>query len=190
MNRLAACGLVLAVFGCRSAEPVDNEADVDDPAGKADGVDGPVGTYVIQGDYAGESPRADLLVLKTDMTFHRVSVTVVDQGELFEEEVVTEEGSYKFTRSTTGPTRYIRFVDADGELIDRMAWTMSGDALTLRWVYTDDEFEMEKQNRAWCDAPDDCGVQHYPQPRCIGEWECGGSNGNECGYVCGGPTDL
>jgi hypothetical protein len=177
--------LALAAFGCNGAPDGtgdDAAPDTIDNADKADGVVRPVGTYLRDGATAGQFTK---VVIKTDKTFHRELMVYCVVAPC---PAVATEGTY--TWSMGGTTRYIRFLDENGDLIDRYAYTLSGDVLKLRstggttWV----KYTHADNDNAWCGVADDCGIQDLAQPRCPGQWNCGAEN--VCTYDCRMPCEA
>ncbi|HEY3356566.1 MAG TPA: hypothetical protein VGQ83_25165 [Polyangia bacterium] len=169
----------LGSFGCdgTAGNPEDNALDVIDNAEKADGVIRPVGTYRNEAPTAGGFTA---VVLKTDKTFRReVQVMCITTPC----NPIATEGRYGWSKS--GSTRYIRFLDENGDLIDRYAYTLSGDVLTLRVPNTTQKQKLTLSADAYCAVPADCELQDLAQPRCIGEWTCGAEN--TCAYECTTP---
>jgi hypothetical protein len=98
-----------------------DDADVDDPVadGKADGVARPSGVYSRTEATDGQLEE---LMLMPDHTYLRYAAA----GDW------RERGTYTFSKSTTSTKRYIRFLDSDGQLIDRAQYTMTGSVVRLR----------------------------------------------------------
>ena len=170
--------LALAAFGCSGTPDTADDANADtiDNAAKADGVVRPVGTYLKDGATAGQFTK---IVLKTDRTFHRELMVYCIVAPC---PTPATDGTYNFSKS--GTTRYIRFLDDNGDLIDRYAYTLSGDVLKLRVPNetTKVAYTHADNDNAWCDVADDCGLQELAQPRCPGQWTCGAEN--TCAYDC------
>jgi hypothetical protein len=125
--------LALAVsFAACAADPTD-DTETDDVAvdAKADSSAAkPSGHYVaLSGVHAGDLTD---LVLNADHTFTR-NVFVYCTTPQYPLDCGHQSGTYKFTKSTTSSTRYIRFLDADGDLMDRFAYVVKADSsLALR----------------------------------------------------------
>ena len=101
------------------ATSVDDGDDTPDAAdGKADGWSRPAGVYSRTEATDGQLTE---LMLMPDRTFLRYDAL----GDW------RVRGTYVFTRSTSSSKRYIRFVDADGTLIDRYVYTMNGSVVRL-----------------------------------------------------------
>ncbi|MCU0620044.1 MAG: hypothetical protein MUC69_00920 [Gemmatimonadales bacterium] len=186
MNRavlMFAC-LGLGLGACEGAGyPDDATADSADMEGKADGVERPVGTFA-----AGMAPVGQfrLVVLTTDKRFHRERAASCTGGPCSPD---VEEGTYTWSKS--GSTRYVRFVDPDGVLMDRYAYTLSdgGRTLKLRVPGTNDRQTLAREDSAaWCGQPEDCDLQELAQPRCPGQWSC--DEGSTCAYRCTSLCEL
>jgi hypothetical protein len=165
--------LALAAFGCNALSDHaadDAAADVIDSGGKADGADRPVGTYDLQGE--SNDAYLDMLVLKTDGTF------VWSRG------LTDTFGTYVFTRNNAGTT-YIRCTSTDGEQLERLAYTLEGNLLHLRWASSNVSFTME-QGLGWCGEPADCDLQGLTHARCPGAWSC---FSRVCDYQCAAPPE-
>jgi hypothetical protein len=168
--------LALALMGLGCGGGSDDAAvDVPDSAGKADGVTRPVGTYRNDGAANGQFA---FVVLKSDTFFHRAQVVTCVAAPC---NPAAQFGSYAFTKS--GNTQYIRFNDNDGNLVDRYAYRLDGDQLSLRAV---DAAGWQKltltADQAFCAEAADCEIQELPQPRCPGRWRC---LENTCEFGCG-----
>jgi hypothetical protein len=176
--------LALAAFGCNGSPETadDGNADTIDTATKADGVVRPVGTYLKDAASAGQFTK---VVLKTDRTFHRETMVYCIMAPC---PPVASEGTYNFSKS--GSTRYLRFLDENGDLIDRYAYTLSGDVLKLRVPGESARvaYEHADNDSAWCGVADDCGLQDLAQPRCPGQWTC--NEENTCAYDCRMPCEA
>jgi hypothetical protein len=178
---LVAMLAVLGAFGCdgTAVNPEDEAVDVLDNAEKADGVVRPLGTY--RNDAAAVGDFA-LVTLKADKTFYRETVVACFRAPC---DPIRETGTYSWSKS--GATRYVRFLDgATHELIDRYAYTLDGDALTLRVPHTNDRQHFTLTTEAWCDVAADCGVQGLGQGDCVGEWTC--ATAHQCAWECQSAT--
>jgi hypothetical protein len=113
------------VGGCGGGDnPDDAEPDQVEDVTKADVV-------YPQGEFDATAPKLGelaLVTLNADKTFER-RVQTVDCVPALHCNPNTD-GTYKFTHSST--TRYIRFYDQSGAFLDRYAWKLSGDKLSLR----------------------------------------------------------
>jgi hypothetical protein len=176
--------LALAAFGCNGGSDIGDDANADtiDTATKADGVDRPAGTFLNATAAAGQLTK---LVIKTDKTFHREMMVYCVVAPC---PTPATEGTYTWSKS--GSTRYIRFLDEDGNLIDRYAYKWDGDVLKLRasgannWV----KYTTAENSEAWCGVPEDCQLQNLPQPRCPGQWVC--TEESTCSYDCRMPCEA
>lgn len=184
MRRLAFAAAAILAIACDSGSSSDenepapgaeNEVEVSID-GKEDGVVRPLGTY--RGEAAGAGDLVTV-VLKSDKTFHRETLVTCITTPC---NPIGEDGTYKFTKG--GENRYIRFLDTDGQLIDRYAYELEDDTLSLRKDDSEDVLTLVRSAESWCGAPDDCKIQGAAQPRCIGEWQCVEAT---CGYQCGDP---
>jgi hypothetical protein len=179
---LASLALVLGI-GCDPANEVnadDSANDVLDNADKADGVVRPVGTYT-RTLLASEHGIVSL-TLKTDKTFHRVVKFYCPPGALCQVGPMMLDGTYGWSKS--GSTRYIRFLDDRGDLIDRYAYTLDGNTLSLRSSGSSTSFDLTRvSDEGWCSVDEDCQLQDLTaQLRCPGYFTCQDS---ACVYQCG-----
>ncbi|MBI5482216.1 MAG: hypothetical protein HY906_25395 [Deltaproteobacteria bacterium] len=176
--------LALAAVGCNGSPDIGDDANADtiDAATKADGVIRPVGTYLRDNATAGQFTK---VVLKTDRTFHRELMVYCIMAPC---PTPATEGTYNFSKS--GTTRYIRFLDENGDLIDRYAYKLDGDVLKLRASGSSSyvKYEHADNDAAWCGVADDCELQELPQPRCPGQWTCGAES--TCAYDCRMPCEV
>lgn len=161
--------------------------DADSTAGEADdsapAADSP---YL----YPAGTFRADLgaapftlLVLKSDRTFHAENQVLCVRAPC---PPLANDGTYRFTRRTSH--KYIRFTTTDGEELGRYEYyyRLGDDNIELRLIGETERQSMQYQSDAWCDVPDDCGLQMLARPRCIGDWTC---DSNVCAYACGEPME-
>jgi hypothetical protein len=111
------------------------------------------------------------------MTFHRETMVNCVMAPC---PTVAEDGIYGWSKYDT--TRYIRFKDANGDLIDRYAYKLDGDDLKLRASGSSTWIKYVAGDQPWCGVPDDCALQNLPVPRCIGQWICGAAN--VCQFDC------
>jgi hypothetical protein len=176
--------LALAAFGCNGSPDTgdDTAADTIDTATKADGVVRPVGTFLKDAASAGQFTK---IVLKTDRTFHRETMVYCVRAPC---PALESEGTYNYSKS--GSTRYIRFMDENGDLIDRYAYTLADDVLKLRvpGESTRVAYTRADDANAWCGVADDCELQELAQPKCPGQWTCGAEN--TCAYDCRLPCEV
>ena len=173
---LFAAMFALVAFGCDGAvsNPDDLAEDqLDD--GKADlGIERPVGTFRAVPPSAG---AFTVVAIKADRTFHLEQIVYCFRAPC---PPIATEGSYSY--SSSGSTRYIRFKDAEGNLIDRYAYKVAAGTLKLRLVGQDVWQTLEKSADAWCATPADCDVQGIIHPMCWGGFTCAA---NACAYRCG-----
>ena len=175
----------LVVFGCdgTAVNPDDQAQDQVEVDGKADGssaaVARPLGTYRVAHQYAG---RLTMVTFKSDKTFHYEMMVYCAGGGTCPP--VGHDGTYTFSKS--GTTRYIRFLDADGQLIDRYAYQLTGqlgDTLKLRLSGDSEWTTLPQSGDAYCAAAADCGLQGLIHPMCApGGWTC---EDNLCAFQCG-----
>jgi hypothetical protein len=177
MKKLATLLLALALCGLGCASQSDD--DIEETGSKADdGVVRPVGTY--RGELAVN--RLAVVVLKTDKT-HHYEINRNQCGMILP---VPADGIYTFSKS--GTKRFIRFKDADGNLLVRYEYKLSGDTLKLRAADSAWEtLERAATAETWCGAADDCTLQQLAQPRCPGQWLC---EANACAYDCRMPCEA
>ena len=86
----------------------------------------PVGTFDSRRPQLGEIRQ---VTLNGDRTFAR-TIQVIDCIPL--KGCGPETGTFRYTRSTKTGARYLRFYDADGDLMDRYQYTFDGQSLTLK----------------------------------------------------------
>jgi hypothetical protein len=165
----------LGAFGCGVADDTgdDRAQDVIDDAGKADAVSRPTGSFRSQEASAGQFT---LVVLNEDRTFHREMMVYCFAAPC---NPVAQSGTYTFSKS--GDTRYIRFLDADGNLVDRYAYTWAADTLKLRSSGGTAWQALRTGGDGWCAVPDDCEGQGLVHIECVGQWVC---ESNSCAYSC------
>lgn len=137
MNRIVAlCLIALSAAACATAPDASFEddlaLDVDDPAGKEDGVIRPIGTFNVA---QAESVREGLLelTLYSDKTFHLSSRAQARCGfgpspcPHFDSSIV---GTYRYTKS--GRNRYIRLASEQFLQYDRFRYTYQASDGALR----------------------------------------------------------
>jgi hypothetical protein len=117
MNRATSLLLISALASACAVSPVDDDDDVVELDGKADGAR-PAGVYSRKEATDGQIAE---LMLFPDRSFLRY---VAGDDFLF-------RGTFQFTRSTTTSKRYIRFLDSDGTLMDRYTYSMNGSVVRL-----------------------------------------------------------
>jgi hypothetical protein len=113
------------MMGCAGAPANDDTLaeQVEDPS-KAD-VIYPYGTWDGDEVQAGE---LDTVTLNDDKTYSCVTFLYCDNSHGLD--CGHESGSFKFTHA--GSTRYVKFYDETGTFVNRYAWKLSGDSLSLR----------------------------------------------------------
>jgi hypothetical protein len=114
MNRAL---LLISLLSACAISPDDND-DVVEVDGKADGIARPAGVYSRTEATEGQVTE---LMLFPDHTFLRY----------VEAEDFRIRGTFQFTKSTSSTKRYIRFLDQDGTLIDRYTYSMNGSVVRL-----------------------------------------------------------
>jgi hypothetical protein len=120
---------VVLMIGCTGpTEPMDSDEMPE--AEKADS-SMPYGIWVAESPRIGELAKLTIL---SDHSYTRIFQTVDCIG-------CDETGKVKFTASSKA--HYIRFYDTDGTFIDRMAWKMAKNVLTL----TDSDGNTYKMDR-------------------------------------------
>jgi hypothetical protein len=140
MTRSLALLPLFLLFAACATTPTDTDDVNDNSDGKADGVTRPAGVYERTNATDGQ---LDELMLLPDHTFIRYE----SAGDY------RERGKYQFTRSTTTPKRYIRFLDMDGTFYDRYTYTVNGSSLRLTrdaGAYT--MTSVATGEKAWVDA--------------------------------------
>lgn len=182
MNRMMIATLAVALAGCTAAPNDIN--DVEDAVdGKADGVGYPAGTYREDPPTVG---HVVLLTLNADHSFHAESSQFCAGGGTCPNAIL--DGSYKFTRSST--TRYIRLIDDGGQLIDRYAWTLTGNTLKVRESSSTETIELQKDTACHGVLPRICkqcddgtsACAHFDSSCNIVTCE---STGGQAGAICG-----
>lgn len=177
--------LALAGLGCGGATTADEAVELDDEAseievpagGKLDRARGvPIGTFRAAPGRAGQ---LTLLVLRSDRTFHREVLVTCVRAPC---PPVAQHGTYRLTRGVG--TRYLRFYDEGGRLLDRRAYLLLGEHLWLRRAGTWSWERLEASQPAWCAAPEDCGLQDLVHVACAGAWRC---EDGACAYRCDVP---
>jgi hypothetical protein len=170
----------------------DLQSDADDPGGKQDGMDKPVGTYELFLQKGDPQPGDfELMVLKTDGSFYRKVIdTYVKDPDcnigrcLGTATYREEEGNYKFTRS--GTSRFIRFYSREGNAMDRYAYKFDTEwsaQLNIRLVGTTRWYEtLKTDSLIWCKSAADCSLQGLVEPSCENGWTC--DNFNQCNTDC------
>jgi hypothetical protein len=136
MKTFAFLATAMLAVGCAdNMEPSDDVAD-DSVASKDDSAAAkPAGHYVLEGN---PTPmELTDLVLNADHTFTR-NIFVYCAAESITLNCGHEAGSYKFTKSTTSSTRYIRFIDDQGNLMDRYTYVVQADS-SLKLRRADDD---------------------------------------------------
>lgn len=204
MNRISILlALSLAASACTAnvgdQSTDDNRVDVDDPAGKEDGVVRPVGTFDVEGDPSYSLVQVTLF---TDKTFHAIErrnlrcpvgancnvggVRVVD-SEI--------EGSYRYTRS--GSSRYIR-LSSDGwrggltSHRYRYTYDARDQELTLKFIFADGGSEptqvFSRAANAYCTSHEQCQLQELGALECRfpTEWDCSAEHVCRPGPGCDG----
>lgn len=119
-----------------------------------------------------------MLVVRSNGTFVRTQVlgcegtSACDRSE--------EEGTFKYTKS--GTKRFLRFVDADGSLIDRWEYVVAANgSLKVRPAGASKWQAVPKSEVAFCTAEIECTQQGIPQPRCPHAWSF---ENNACTPTC------
>jgi hypothetical protein len=183
MTKPALLALVFALvaFGCDGvASNPDDLADDQLDDGKADAeVVRPIGTFRAVPPAAG---GLAVLVLKADRTFHYEQIVYCVRAPC---PPLATEGSYSYSKS--GSTRYLRFKDAQGNLVNRYAYTVAARTLKLRLVNAHDWQLLEPSAAAGCATAADSEGPGLIQPMCGGGFSC---VTNECAYRCGPPEPV
>jgi cardiolipin synthase A/B len=147
-SRLAVVCAALWLGGCQGPgeDLVDDRDDSFVPAGKYDGAIPPSGSYCASPSVTG---RLSLLLLTDTGAFHRELTTTCQDGSCAS---TGDDGT--FTLSSIGSINYVRFLRPDGSVIDRYAWKVSGQTLSLRKTYTSTWQTLTACAPAHCDARD------------------------------------
>jgi hypothetical protein len=130
MRNLMVAMMLVGAAGCEGGNPIDDEPDQIDDATKAD-------SSTPLGNFTGSVHIGQIrdLTLSSDKSYDYFIQTV----DCIPGPCRAQKGSYKFSHSST--TRYIRFLDGDGNLVERYAYKLSGTKLSLRrdhdtvWFY-------------------------------------------------------
>ena len=192
MSRIAALVLIaLSATGCASAPDASFEddlaVDVDDPAGKEDGVIRPIGTFAVE---QIDEVHEGLLefTLFSDKTFH-LSSRVRARCSLgtshcpsFDSSI---DGTYRYTKS--GRNRYIRLSAQSFLQYDRFRYTYhaSGGELSVTPIYegrAGNTYDLVRDEAGgYCGQNADCYLQelepvlcgYVPSPdQLASAWEC------------------
>ena len=177
---LLALALATASIGCTASvadEAVDDlGSDVDDPAGKEDGVVRPLGTFDIVEDGFG----IQQVTLFTDKSYHMVERLQVRCAKAPCNPITREtDGTYRYTKS--GRSRYIRFTEADTTSTERYRYTYSATNDSLRLTHIDSDgnaaprIDLELNRGGYCSTDARCTMQDLPAVRCFGathDWRC------------------
>jgi hypothetical protein len=178
-NTLLSAIVAVIACGCDGGafETVDMEQDHLEAAGSSDlAAKRPVGSFRSQGAAVGQF---SLLVLKSDMTFHRETVVACLRAPC---PAIALDGTYVY--SLSGATRYVRFTSPDGAFVDRYAYRLLDDTtLEVRRSGTGEWQTLKDEFTGWCAEVADCAPQDLRRPMCIeGQWTCQAS---VCAYACG-----
>lgn len=132
--------LALTVPACTAGVGADTmeEAETDDLGGKEDGVARPEGSYFSEA--AARPGNISELFLDVESKTYQMTWSSFGNGRSLHDEQGT--GAYRFTKS--GRNRYIRFLDADGQLLNRYQYKFSGATLQLKADWSDTWFGMEQ----------------------------------------------
>lgn len=167
----------LALASCASADPSE------ETVGEAD-EEIYVGYAPFAGTFRGEPRSAGdfaLLVLKTDGTYHAGKLVYCVTAPC---PPIGEDGHYRLFRRQLAT--YLALIDPSGHA-DYYQYARRGAWLGLRRPSGDWQ-SLEKSSPAWCDAPNDCALQHLPTGPCVGRWRCEEAT---CRFSCGfGPPRL
>ena len=171
-------GLLLAVIlsGCAA----DDDGLVFEDDSKADdGVRRPFGTW--RRELGSGDAGFNLLVLKTDRTFHYAQELVTCEPGKCTDEL---SGRYRF--ATSNGRRYVVLFNDDA-IWYSFEYRMGEDDGELQLAYAgsgfDDPFTLEL-GEGWCQAVTDCELQNIPQIECVGgHFVC--SAESTCEQACG-----
>ena len=131
MKTMLCFALLVSAVACAPAtdDPTMMSADEVEEvaAGKADRAAAlPIGTFDTTKPQLGEIRR---VTVKNDRSFARY-IQVIDCIPL--KGCGPETGTVHFTKNVKTGARFIRFYDADGDLMDRYQYTFDGTSLTMR----------------------------------------------------------
>lgn len=182
----------LSLSACMQTDAGD-AAEIIDDGKQDDATTKPLGTYadpfLALDDFpAGTTfPLMSMLVLRSDGSFLRTQVLACQGTNACDRS--EEVGTFKYTKS--GTKRFLRFADADGNLIDRWEYQLATNGnLKVRPAGTSKWQSVPKSEVAFCTAAVECTQQGIPQPRCPDAWSC---ESNACTPKCDGdvpPTNA
>lgn len=182
MNRIVATLLVaLSAAGCASAPDAsfddDLAVDVDDPAGKEDGVARPIGTFLVE-QVEGISEGITEFTLYSDKTFH-MKTHVRARCSLgtptcpsFDRDTV---GTYRYTKS--GRNRYVRLTSESFNQYDRFRYTFNAatGALALTPIFqgtAGERLELLRDDAGgYCGDTAQCGMLDLDMTLCSPDGE-------------------
>jgi hypothetical protein len=150
ITTLVACSLLATACVASSDDSDDNDPDtIDNVSGKTDG-NYPGGVY--KSDSDAHDGSVGSVTLSMDKTFSRTlkvaACPQLDAG------CANSAGTYTFSHSSS--THYIRFLDSSGTLIDRYAWKLSGETLSLRATGDTTWYKLENLETTKLHSGDTC----------------------------------
>jgi hypothetical protein len=150
---------MLVVGGCEGGNPVDDEPDQIDDATKAD-------SSAPLGDFTGSVRVGQItdLVLSSDKSYDYF----IQMVDCIPGPCRAQKGDYKFSHSST--TKYIRFLDDSGNLVERYAYTLSGTTLKLRRDHDTVWFTLKKNDLGA--VGDSCGGFTRTPGKCAAALQC------------------
>lgn len=188
LSALFLIGALLALPACAAEEPTnldDAGEDAEDLEAKADGASVPLGTF----ENMSTERRAGTwrtLVLRRDVNddYRYLLLTSPRAGTT----VVPQEGQFKFTRYRE--RKYIRLLDFDGNLVERVEYiyapSAAGEARVAIRKLNSDTFTSFRRlpSTGFCSVADDCYGQGLSVPAdCNARYNCEAS---VCSRQCGG----
>lgn len=127
---------------------------------------------------AHEAGGMDLLVLKSDSTYHRETNVICIK---FPCEPFKEDGTF-LLRGKLGDR--LSLYPATHERPEYYHVTMAGNRMILQGLGMRPTITLVKTpQRSWCEEPADCVLQRLPRLECPGFWACGPET-EICSYGC------
>jgi hypothetical protein len=159
--------------GCSAGMPDDQGVDVAEDDTKADAIF-PSGRYENQYPNIGDLA---VVTLNADHTYE-LQHQMVDCIPV--QTCAPTKGTYKFTKY--GSSRYIRFLDKDGQLLERYAWKLSGSKLSMRLDNTTNWETLVKS--AYASRGESCGGNVAMPRQCGPGLECEGNRIPDVPGIC------
>lgn len=175
MMRNVMVAVMLVAAGCGSELPADGEPDQIDDAGKAD-------SSQPLGNFSGQVKLGQIrdLTLNHDKSYIKFTQVI----DCIPGPCRPEEGSYKYSHSST--TKYLRFYDADGNFVERYAYKLDGDKLSLKADHNGSWFYLTRTNLSALD--DACGGFTRAPKQCAAGLQCVFTHGPDVPGTCQNPS--